>query len=269
MSPKLPTVPVVAKELGDLAQLLYDWPARKAPRLALPFFILLAAVVQAAGMILFSISYRTPGGEAPWSPQIYFLPPDSAAARQLAPWLAANDPAVFSPLHTAREALPAPPPLKYRPSYEEPPPPLKPLPEESPVTVEPPPIPVVGIAPRRVVPATSVARAEGSPSSLLFPATVVRWQDELADRIQQSASAAETPPLARSSGSCPSLYQVAIGPEGVPRHCVLTESSGNPEDDEAGRVWIMGRRFEPANRITWGRALVLWGAAATPPPSKP
>ena len=104
----------VPKDLGDLAHLLFEWPIRQAPRLALPGCILIAAIIQAGMIVLFSISYTTPSDSPPQSPQIYFLPPDSVAARQLAPWLEANDPAVFSPQYATLAALPAPPPLKYR-----------------------------------------------------------------------------------------------------------------------------------------------------------
>jgi hypothetical protein len=111
-----PTLPIGPRDIGELAHLLFEWPIRQAPRLALPLCILLAAVVQAGMMVVFSISYRTPVQNTSDAPQIYFLPADSAAARQLAPWLEGNDPAVFSPQHAAREALPPPPPLNYRPS---------------------------------------------------------------------------------------------------------------------------------------------------------
>lgn len=112
-----PHLPKDLKELGELAHLLFEWPIHRAPRLALPACILVAAILQAGMIILFSISYSTPSEVQPNGPQIYFIPADSAAARQLGPWLAGNDPAVFSPLYGTRDVLPAPPPLKYIPSF--------------------------------------------------------------------------------------------------------------------------------------------------------
>jgi len=73
----------------------------------------------------------------------------------------------------------------------------------------------------------------------------------------------------------PAVYEVGVNPEGMPVHCVLMESSGDPASDEAAHIWIMARRFQPqpVEAISWGRVLVLWGAdassavpaAATPP----
>jgi hypothetical protein len=63
------------------------------------------------------------------------------------------------------------------------------------------------------------------------------------------------------SGTKPSLYQVAVGPEGFPMHCTLTDSSGNAEVDESGRAWIMASRFQPAETLSWGRVLIPWEAA--------
>ncbi len=113
----------LVKEIEELAHLLFEWPIRQAPRLAFPFCIFVAAILQGGMIILFSITYQPPSERLPSDPQIYFLPTDSPFARQITPWLEANDPSVFSPQHATRAALPPPPPLAYRPSYEEPPPP--------------------------------------------------------------------------------------------------------------------------------------------------
>jgi hypothetical protein len=63
-----PTVPIGPRDIGALAHLLFEWPIRQAPRLALPLCILLAAVVQAGMMVVFSISYRTPVQNTPAAP---------------------------------------------------------------------------------------------------------------------------------------------------------------------------------------------------------
>jgi len=53
-----------------------------------------------------------------------------------------------------------------------------------------------------------------------------------------------------------------VSPEGLPMHCVLLDSSGDPESDEAGSVWIHAQRFQPADKDSWGRVLLLWGSPA-------
>ncbi len=246
------------KELGNLAHLLFEWPIRQAPRLALPGFILLAAIIQGATIALFSISYKTPSEIQPDSPQIYFLPPDSAAAHKIAPWLAANDPAVFSPQYDTRDAIPSPPPLKYRPSYEEPPPPLRPLPKESMLPLEPPALPQMANVLRK--------KANRSPAPInTAPAiseTQVHWQDDLAKRSLLTNLSRPNP--SRNSALQPTLYEVAVSPEGIPMHCVLLESSGDPASDEAGSIWIQAQRFQPGDQESWGRVLLLWGAPDTP-----
>jgi len=259
--PRIPVVPEVARELGGLAHLLYEWPMRRSPRLALPFCILMAAIVQGSIIILFSISYEAPSHPLPPAPQVYFLPSDSAISRQLAPWLEANDPATFSPLNAARAALPAPPPLRYRPSYEEPPPPLRPLPNAKEPALEPPPIPLAPPAlpvPLKEKPGPAVPAAVASAST-------VRWQDELASLTPRESSPVP-PPQAATAAAKPSLYEVAVNTEGIPAHSILLESSGDPVTDEAGRVWIQARRFAPSEHTLWGRVLILW---ATPQGSAP
>jgi len=246
------------KDLGELAHLLFEWPIRQSPRLALPFFLLVAALLQAGIMILFSISYTSPTQNTPFSPQVYFIPPDSSLARQIAPWLAANDPGVFSPQHAAREALPAPPPLKYRPSYEDPPPPLRPMPEDKISSMEPPMIPTIPEIRQQRVPS-----ATASSSSLAIQ-TVVQWQDQLASR--RLLPMTNTPPLplpqTSKQGIEPTLYEVEVSAEGLPLHCVLLDSSGDPASDEAGSVWIHSARFQPVEQSSWGRVQILWGTSS-------
>ena len=265
--PRLPKMPTSPRELGELAQLLFEWPIRQSPRLALPLCILMAAVIQTAIVVIFSISYEAPSAKPALAPRFYFLPPDSACARQLRPWLDGNDPALFAPGRATASALPPPPPLKYRPSYEEPPPPLLPLPERDRQPVEPPIPPSSFTSPKSAGPAEGGALRRSSPSPIA-PTPVaaaapprVRWLDELAARRpeENGATLPSLPP--GMSGTKPSLYQVAVGPEGFPMHCTLTDSSGNAEADESGRAWIMASRFQPTDTLSWGRVLIPWEAA--------
>ncbi len=263
----------VPKDLGDLAELLFEWPIRQAPRLALPGCILIAAFIQASMIFLFSISYKNPSDIPPSSPQIYFLPTDSAAARKIAPWLEANDPAVFSPLYATQTALPAPPPLKYRPSYEEPPPPLRLLPAEPARSLLPPSLPLTPAMLQKSLssrlPATSLAPATNAP--LPQQQTLVQWQDGLASRVllAQAANRMTTAPQPLAASAQPALYEVGIGAEGMPMHCVLLDSSGDSASDEAGSVWIHAQRFSPSTQESWGRVLILWGTPQALPSTPP
>ena len=263
--------PLPAREMGELvhlAQLAFEWPIRQAPRLTLPLCILAAAVIQTAMMVLFSISYRTPSDKKPDAPQFYFLPPDSAAARQLAPWLEANDPAVFSPLHAARAASPVLPPLKYRPSYEEPPPALLPLRSAPAIPMEPAPLPAGSFLQNsdanRISASSHTWMADKSTSGNQVAShspTIIRWEDGLSARLPKKVDGGDLSPSVASVTAQPALFEVGVGPEGMPRHVVLIESSGDPLSDEAAKIWIMARRFEPAEGMSWGRVRVLWGAA--------
>lgn len=248
------------RELGELAQLLFEWPIRRAPRLALPFFIVVAGLIQAVIVVLFSIHYGVAEEQVPPQPRFYFLPADSPVARKITPWLEAHDPAVFSPLRATERAVPAPPPLRYRPSYEDPPPPLRPLPFLDDTLAGPPDLPLTGetshAAPVSGMTVPSVATISHPDT------TEVRWMDGLANRQPTDAGAKSCPTPSLEGGvSLPSLYQVAVGPEGIPLTCVLTGPSGNPEADESGRAWILGRRFPPSEGITWGRALLVWNGS--------
>lgn len=264
--PKLPRVPLVPRELGELAKLMFEWPIRRAPRLTLPLCIIVAAVVQTAMVVIFSIGYEAPTGGVPIAPRFYFLPPDSAAARQLSAWLDANDPALFSPGRATATAVPPPPPLKYRPSYEEPPPPLHPLPQEEGIALAPPQLPISMMAasgsmlriphpPTPPVASPASRQGEKPPSSVAPIPSPAIWMDDLSSRIPAGETGTPMPQLPAPN---PSLYQVAVGPEGIPLHCVLTESSGDAPADEAGRAWIMMRRFQPAQTTSWGCVLIPW-----------
>ncbi len=268
MMPSLPRVPLTPRDLGGLAHLLFEWPIRQAPRLSLPLCILLAAIVQGFMIFLFSISYKAPSSPRPESPQVYFLPPDSKAANRLIPWLEANDPAVFSPQRAAGEALPAPPPLNYRPSYMEPPPPLRALPPEELPALQPPPLPVdAGVSGGLVGLGRKAVRAPAASSHAADPKaeTVVHWEDDLSGRVLVTPELLHGLPNPSAfphgrGAQEPSLYQVAVNEEGIPAHNVLIGTSGDATSDEAGRIWIQSARFQPSDHVTWGRVIIIWGA---------
>ena len=98
-------------------------------------------------------------------------------------------------------------------------------------------------------------------------APVVRWLDELETRRPVGTCATPPPPPPRVAVTKPSLYQVSVGTEGIPMHCILTDSSGNAEADEAGRIWIISCRFQPADTPSWGRVIILWEASVPNSPA--
>jgi len=273
--PRLPRNPPTPRELGELAQLLFEWPIRRAPRLALPLCIIAAAMIQTGVVVLFSIRYGVQEQKTPTQPRFYFLPPDSPLAKKIEPWLNAHDPSVFSPLRATEMAVPAPPPLKYRPSYEDMPPPLKQLPPDADTDHGPPDLPLTG--------ETQHSPSTPSPTPAAPPAPVattsaVRWMDGLSALSVVGETNPPNPPTSTSAPiPRPSLYQVAVSPEGMPLSCVLTESSGNSSADEGGRAWILSRRFaatesqadSKTNGISWGRVEVVWGNTPAQKPASP
>jgi hypothetical protein len=261
--PRLPRHAPTPRELGELAQLLFEWPIRRAPRLALPFFIMMAALIQATVIILFSIHYGTPEEKTPPQPRFYFLPPESPVTRKITPWLEGHDPSVFSPLRATEKAVPAAPPLRYRPSYEDPPPPLRPLSVVEEAVSGPPDLPLTTEILGRSVIGVAVPLATPPPVPNI---TTMRWMEGLASRPAIDPGASSPPSLpAGGAIARPSVYQVAVGTEGIPLTCVLSEPSGNPDADASGRAWILARRFAPSSEIGWGRVLIVW-SSATPKP---
>lgn len=261
MKAPFPNHPPTPQEIGELAHLLFEWPMRTSPRLALPFFILIAALIQAGVVFLFSIRYSPSAKSFHTPPAVYFLPSGSPIAKGAEPWLEGHDPSVFSPLRATATAIPEPPPLRYRPSYEDPPPALKGLPEEEPTPLLPPDYPFDGeplVKPSRF-PLTGIGDSSQS-STPPRPSTPsqIRWLDGLEGLARLSATEPRPLPPPSRAVSGPTLYEVSVGSGGFPLTCVVTQSCGDAATDEAGRAWILGNRFEAADLITWGRVQLLW-----------
>lgn len=238
---------------GDLARLVFDWPVRQAPRLALPVCIAVAGLLQAGVILLFSIRYPAPSAPAISSPQVYFLPPDSRPAKEISAWLEANDPAIFSPIRSSLESVPPPPPLRYRASYEEPPPPLRPLP----LDLE----PVEPLLPPADGSAFQMPEKSAGGVPAATAGTELRWLDDLASRALLPSKGDATPPSRTSKCTQPPIFDIGVDAAGVPRHCLVLESSGDETVDESLRAWILARRFVPASAPSWGRVQFLWETA--------
>lgn len=264
-----PVHPPSPRELGELAQLLLEWPIRKAPRLALPICIIAAAVIQTGVIFLFSIRYSTAAEGFHEAQPVYFLPPDSPIAHRIGPWLEAHDPSVFSPLRATESAVPPPPPLKYRPSYEDPPPSLKGLPPDPEPPAEPPSLPFHAEELRMPM-AAPIALSVPRPSVV---STGVHWLDGLEGR-SLTRETDNPPPSAPPKAAGTSVYQVAVARDGFPLSCILTQSCGDRAADDSGRSWIVARRFTPSDVVSWGRVILVWSGVSTPassplPPKTP
>ena len=134
---------------------------------------------------------------------------------------------------------------------------LRALPDEPPVVMQPPALPLTGAMKAN---SPVFGNLTNAPAAI-FRTTIVQWKDALACRIP--ADGVTAPPSPASTGVMPALYQVGIAPEGIPLHCVQLESSGDSASDEAARIWIMAQRFQPSEAESWGRVLVLWGTPAS------
>jgi hypothetical protein len=259
MSPRRPGFsPVHLPQIspGDLARLLFDWPVRQAPRLALPACIVAAGLLQAGIVLLFSIRYPAPSAPAISSPQVYFLPPDSRAAKDISAWLEANDPAAFCPIRASLASIPPPPPLRYRASYEEPPPALRTLKVPA-DPVEPPLLPPDGSA--LFVPERALAGA--SPAA----GTSLRWLDGLAGRTPLASKGDDSPPSRTPRCVQSPVFDIGVDASGIPRHCLVLESSGDESLDESLHTWLLGRRFAPGAGPSWGRVQILWDTGSPVP----
>jgi len=128
--PRLPAHPPTPRELGELAQLLFEWPIRRSPRLTLPLCILAATLVQAGVIVLFSIQYGKPKEKTPPQPRFYFLPGRFARrTKNRALARSARSFCLFSPAcHGAgiARSTAAPVPAQLRGSAATPPPAAKP-----------------------------------------------------------------------------------------------------------------------------------------------
>ncbi len=235
-------------------KLLFRWPMKRAPRVGLPFFILLAALLHLLGNYCFNIIYPSPQRAQVQAAEVFFLPAGSPMSKQLAPWIQANDPALFSPLKIVQAHRPKIPTSIYLP--KQPLPLLHPLPSPKEETIE------------SLLPPTN--------ESTLLPSPVSKNQSStptlLPTSVQFSESITMYAPLLPSQLDHPNLpdgTQIPLHPtsltleidaSGLPLHAIIMQSSGSQAADEAARSWLLTRRFSPAQEEHWGRVLVYWGA---------
>jgi hypothetical protein len=236
----------------------FNQRVKAAPRIALPLFILLAALLHLSTIYLFNIVYQAPRVSKPRAAQVFFLLPGSSPSEQLGPWLQGHDPAIFSPLKTIQAHQTSASADLYRSSQ---PPPLHLLPAEAAIVVQPPRLPVhEAIAPPSpLVSFKAEAGSLASASSKTLQKTTVSFLNELAPRALMLSSSGPLLPESVTSPLLPTTLRANVDEEGVPRHAIVVNSSGNADADEAATHWLMMRRFAPAAHKTWGNLIVVWG----------
>ena len=243
----------------NFASLLFEWPIKKAPRLALPLFILLAVLLHLSTIYLFDIVYQAPRVSKPVAAQVLFLLPGSPASQQLTVWLQANDPAIFSPLRTLQINRLKITPDIYQPAQISPA--LHPLPSLAEETLKPPFLPTNETAlPSSFFFNTSVPTP--LPITSITRTTTIRLMEDLLSRMPTTSSSLGYPilPSEITTPLSPTTLRGSIDTMGIPRHVMIVQSSGNNAADEAATHWFMTRRFSPANHETWGSLLIFWGS---------
>ncbi|MBM3856608.1 MAG: hypothetical protein FJ390_01435 [Verrucomicrobia bacterium] len=238
---------------------LFNSPIKNAPRLALPFFILLAALFHLSTIYLFKIVYAPSHLSKPVPAQVFFLAPNSPSSQQISCWLKSNDPSIFSPLKTIQAArLPIPSSI-YDPKPASPA--LRPLP-----------ISQKDLAADLLPPTDQAALPSFvSPNTTAIPAasikpiqqkTTIQLSDPLSARI---AGALGTPllPSEATLPLPPTKLTLNIDAEGIPRHVIVSQSCGNAAADEVASRWAMTLSFTKTDHETWGTLLVIWGNIAT------
>lgn len=243
-----------------LTTLLFEWPIKTSPRLALPLFIFLAVLLHLSTIYFFNIVYEPPHVSKPVAAQVFFLLPNSPSAQQLTPWLQANDPAVFSPLKTVQASRPKIPTSIYQ--LSQPPPVLRSLPPPQEDKMAPllPPTHEIAPPPSSSLNHLSIEQPVASPA--INRTTTVRLLETLATRTPSPPSTLGYPSLPSeiTTPLHPTIVTVNIDAMGIPHHAIITQSSGNEAADEAATHWLMTRHFAPATEEMWGKVLIFWGS---------
>jgi hypothetical protein len=235
---------------------LFDWPSRHNVHLTLPLMLVLSFVLHAACAAVFQVAYPRSQASPERSAEVYFLQPGTPEAVQMAPLLAASDPALFSPGQLFGRDVWKLPETVYVASFDSEKPALSPLPATASGPVLPAVLstgPVVGK--QQHVEAKAVDRATGPP-------TVLKLGGALAGRTMTPPAEFlfSAPP---KQGLIPAEFLIAVSPDGLPMHLFPQNSSGNEKLDRAALSYLAAARFSPdaaGNEPAWGTATFLWGA---------
>lgn len=263
ISPTIATKKIQGHDIcvSNVTRLLFEWPIKKAPRLALPLFILLALLLHLSTIYFFKIVYEPLNTRKITTAQVFFLLPNSPASQKLAPWLEANDPAIFSPLQTIQKNTPQVPKTIYQ--LSQPTPLLHSLPDckDDPITPLLPPTDEFILPKTFLPPQNPASRKQPLTSTLISKTTKVYLLDNLAQRTLIPISNIDHPALSPHSSipSQPTLLTVNIDSTGIVRHVIITQSSQDDAADETATHWLMKSHFAPTGEETWGKMLIYWG----------
>ncbi|MFZ4681631.1 MAG: hypothetical protein ACOYMS_03940 [Terrimicrobiaceae bacterium] len=235
---------------------LFDWPSRHNVHLTLPLMLVLSFLLHAACAAVFQVAYPRSKASPERSATVYFLQPGTPEAAQMAPLLAASDPALFSPGQLfGRDGWKLPETV-YVASFDSEKPALSPLPVPASASVLPAVLstgPVVGK--QQHVGSKTVDRAPGAP-------TVLKLSGELSGRTVTPPAEFHfsAPP---KQGLIPAEFLIAVSPDGFPLHLFPQTSSGNEKLDRAALSYLAAARFSrdaSQSEPVWGTATFLWGA---------
>lgn len=233
---------------------LSKWQMKSGPRLALPCFILLAALFHLSTIYLFKIIYQPSHVSKPIPAQVFFLLPQSPSSQEISLWLKSNDPSIFSPLKTVQATRTSLPSSIYEPGPDSLPLHSLPIVKKHSTDLLPPVNePVLPFSPTPN--STSSATVDAARPQLT---TAIQLLDPLPTRIAGPLGIPLLPPEA-SFTLPPTKLTLNIDAEGIPRHVSVLQSCGNTSADEAATRWAMTLRFSKADQETWGTLLVIWG----------
>lgn len=230
-----------------------------APSLALPFCIVVAALLHLSTIYLFNIVYQIPRVRKPSAAQVFFLQTESSASQQLGSWLQENDPAIFSPLKIIQHHRNNTP---FHLGHTAPLPPFHLLPARKMVPVEPTSLPTqeAVLPPHLFFSLPPVWQKDSGVSLQKEKQTTVSFLESLAPRALALVDSAPVLPKGVNAPVAPTILRTNVDAAGVPRHAIVMRSSGSNVADEAATAWLMRQHFAPSTHETWGTLLVLWGS---------
>jgi hypothetical protein len=244
---------------------VFDWAARREPRLWIVGFIAGSAILHALGLYIFQIVYPANVALLPPPARVALIAPTSEENRTLLRWIDAEDPALASFTMRPPEArLRALPKVPHIPSYLAEQPRLRQIP---PVSASP-------RAPSAQPPGpVPIPRREVAPATLHAPTQVVFSKD----LAVLGGAQLPAPRFTASSQDAPDnlRFRIAVNTSGEIRYCFPINSSGDASLDEQARRQLLLARFPQASTaargdgesLIWGVATFEWGNDIGHPPA--
>lgn len=243
---------------------LFDWPSRHNVHLALPLMLLVSAGLHVGGVAAFQLVHTRARTATERSAQVVFLAPASPEAAALGALLAADDPALFSPAHSAGRGVWKLPETAYTPGFDASPPALLAAAPPAPAPALPPLAatgPVSDVVPSR--PASPTQRG-GAP-------TAVTFGREFAGRSVVAPDGFSFAVVVPDGWKtlAPAEFLIAVSPEGRLLHAFPRKSSGHDALDRTALRYLTALRFDPTDtaEAAWGSATFHWGADVLLPAS--